>query len=94
MYTTLSSTPLVQEAMLAEEQLFFIEGYMDLNHSPMNSDSKDSVPSHSVVGSICPLSVHENLGEQSRRAQETPSVMLDWLAQLVTKVGNSNRALE
>ena len=67
---------------------------MDLNHSLMNLNSEDSIPPHSVIESIHPLSVHENLGEYSRRAQEIPNFIPDWLAQLVTKSNNPHKTLK
>ena len=67
---------------------------MDLNHWLVNFDLENSVSLYNAVGSIHPPSVHENIGDQNRRAPKAPNVMVDWLAQLVTKGSNPQKALE
>ena len=62
-YTPLIAIPLVLEAMLVKEPLIFYMGVDGLEPFPVNSNSDDNIPPHSVIGSIYPLSVHENLGE-------------------------------
>ena len=65
---------------------------MDLNQLRVESDPEIGAPSHSMVGSIpSPECQYE---PWRAGYQGAPTVMLDWLVQLVARRNNPNRALK
>ena len=67
---------------------------MDLNQPPPEKLYEFSATHYSAMGSIHPMGPYESSEAHVGGTRGVPEAMSDWLAQLVAKASNPQRALE